>query len=1013
MSRLLLAVLLLCAGVSHSNALAAERPNVLLILVDDLKPTLGCYGDEVAKTPHLDRLAQRAMRFELAYCNQAVCAPSRFALLLGAHSTSTGLYGLHSQLRQRWPQAITLPQHFAKHGYRTESLGKVFHIGHGNQGDPQSFSVPHFHDKVIEYLDLASTDGGQLTREEAYFTNQKLGQIGSLPRGAAFEAPEVPDDAYADGRVAAETVKRLQAASERRQKDGTPFFIATGFARPHLPFSAPRKYWNLYDTQKLPLPQHEQPPQNAPEVALKKNGELANYKPIANSGEVEGELRRQLIHGYYASVSYADAMIGRVLTELDRLKLADNTIVVVWGDHGFHLGDHGLWTKHTNYEQANRIPLLIAAPGVARAGASTKQLAESVDIFPTLAELCGLPVPNGPQPVDGKSLVSVLRDPAARVREHAYHVFPKAKLGRAIRTERYRFIEWRTVGAPESTTEFELYDYETDPHELRNIAAERPQVLAQLKAILAKYPQPVDPNEKPKPMEQPKQAAASGASATSETLSGATRRTSGFSLGDRDGQEGRHTDGAATTNVGVTSTKRRPDIVVFLADDHSQLDCSPYGSTDMRTPHLQRLADSGMTFTRAYVASPSCAPSRAALLTGLMPARNGAEANHSKPRASLRKWPAYFQDIGYEVVAFGKVSHYRHTADYGFDHFAHDSFHDHASIPAAVEYLKKRPRENAKPLCLMVGSNWPHVPWPEQTPQFNRQQQLELKLPAGTIDTPETREWRARYATAVGKADDDLGTIMNAAREHLAPESLFLFSADHGAQWPFGKWNLYEAGVCVPLIVAWPGVVKSGTRSDAFVNWTDLLPTLLTAAGGTGPSEIDGRSFLPVLEGRATTHRDRIFTTHANDNRMNVYPMRAVRNERWKYIRNLHPEYAFTTHIDLVAGHLGQRAFFSTWEQAAKTDPQAAAILKRYHVRPAEELYDLAADPHEQHNLAADPHQAQTLQSLRRELDDWMKSQGDTQKEFAPGRLLSDPKSYGPAAAIENKPPQAKQTDGK
>ncbi|MGC6551312.1 MAG: sulfatase-like hydrolase/transferase, partial [Rubripirellula sp.] len=236
---------------------ASEHPNVLMILVDDLKPTMGCYGDSLAVTPNMDRLASRGIQFDLAYCNQAVCAPSRFTLMLGSHSTSTGLYGLGSQLRQIIPDAITLPQYFASHGYRTESLGKVFHIGHGNQGDPASFMVPHFHDKVIEYLDPQSTDGGKLTREEAYFTNQKLGQIRSLPRGAAYESPNVPDTDYADGRVAVETVDRLRNAKNRRENEGTPFFIVAGFARPHLPFSAPQKYWDLYQPEDLPMPIYE------------------------------------------------------------------------------------------------------------------------------------------------------------------------------------------------------------------------------------------------------------------------------------------------------------------------------------------------------------------------------------------------------------------------------------------------------------------------------------------------------------------------------------------------------------------------------------------------------------------------------------------------------------------------------------------------------------------------------------------------------------------------------------
>ncbi len=463
----------------------AAQPNVLLILVDDLKPALGCYGDTTAKTPNIDRLAARGMRFDLAYCNQAVCAPSRFTLMLGSRSTSTGLYGLGSHLRKKWPDAVTMPQHFAKHGgYATQSIGKVFHIGHGNEGDPQSFTVPHFKDKVIEYLDPASTHGGQLTREEALFTNQKLDQIRSLPRGAAFESPEAKDADYADGRVAAETIQRLQKAEK-------PFFIAAGFVRPHLPFSAPKKYWDMHDPAKLPMTVNEKLPAGSPKVAHKRGGEIAAYDPVPERDDTAfpPELKRRLIHGYYASTSYVDAQIGKVIDALDRSGLADNTIIVLWGDHGFHLGDLGIWTKHTNYEQANRIPLLIIAPGVTRPGSSTRQIAESVDIFPTLAELTSLPAPTGPQPIDGLSLVPVLKNPAARVRDYAYHCFPKQKMGRAIRTERHRLIEWKKVGAPPDSAELELYDYTSDPLETRNLVAEQPEVLNQLRTILSNQPE--------------------------------------------------------------------------------------------------------------------------------------------------------------------------------------------------------------------------------------------------------------------------------------------------------------------------------------------------------------------------------------------------------------------------------------------------------------------------------------------------------------------------------------------
>ena len=483
----LLAVVVVACGWSPAPA---ELPNVLLILVDDLKPALGCYGDSAARTPHLDRFAARSLRFDLAFCNQAVCAPSRFSLMLGSRPTSTGLYTLGGRLRDAWPDAVTLPQHFAAHGYRTESLGKVFHIGHGNVGDPESFSVPHFPEKVVEYATRHRDRGDPLTREEALFENIRLDAIRSLPRGPAFEEADVPDEAYADARVAAETVRRLRAAADRRRRTATPFLIVAGFARPHLPFAVPKRYWDLHDPARLPSPARHLPPAAAPAVAGKRGGEITNYAPVPEAAPITPDLARRLVHGYYASVSFVDAQIGTVLDEVDRLDLDESTIVVVWGDHGFHLGDLGYWTKHTNYEQANRIPLLIRAPGVTEPGGATRQPAESVDLFPTLADLAGLPAPVAPQPLDGTSLLPVLRDPRARVRDHAYHAYPKQKLGRAIRTERHRLVEWRNWKDPGSTAEYELYDYDADPLESRNLALEQPEVLTRLRATLERHPSP-------------------------------------------------------------------------------------------------------------------------------------------------------------------------------------------------------------------------------------------------------------------------------------------------------------------------------------------------------------------------------------------------------------------------------------------------------------------------------------------------------------------------------------------
>ncbi len=475
-----LAIALLLAAPAR-----AGKPHVLLICVDDLKPLLGCYGDKVVKSPHLDALAARAVQFDRAYCNQAVCAPSRNALLTGLRPQTLGIYDLGTNFRRSRPEAVTLPQYFKQHGWRTEGLGKIFHVGHGNTEDPASWSVPHWKADVISYALPESKAKTGLTREEALFSNKPAKD---LPRGAAYESAEVPDNTYPDGALADEAILRLRAAKENA---GAPFFIAVGFVKPHLPFVAPKKYWDLYDRAAFPLAEVRTPPEGAPSYAPQFGGELRQYAGIPETGDIPDDLQRTLIHGYHAATSYADAQIGRVLGELDRLGLAEHTVVVLWGDHGWHLGDHGIWCKHTNYEQAARIPLLVAAPG-AKAGAKTAAFAESVDLYPTLCELAGLPVPGG---LDGRSLAATLRDPSVATKDHIIHVYPRNApgkgpvIGRAIRTERYRMVEWKAPGAAPESADIELYDYESDPLERKNVAAARPEIVAKLRLILAKHPE--------------------------------------------------------------------------------------------------------------------------------------------------------------------------------------------------------------------------------------------------------------------------------------------------------------------------------------------------------------------------------------------------------------------------------------------------------------------------------------------------------------------------------------------
>lgn len=482
-----LATILLCFSLPTSFS-ADQKPNILLICVDDLKPLLGCYGEKKISTPNIDRLAKRSVLFERAYCNQAVCAPSRNALMTGIRPTTSGIYDLGTNFRAAGSNTVTISQYFMQHGYRAEGLGKIFHVGHGNHEDPASWSVPHFQVKSIAYALPESRANAGLTREEALFANKNAA---NLPRGAAYEAADVPDNAYPDGRLAAETIQRLRAAKDRTSQ---PFFLAVGFVKPHLPFCAPKKYWDLYDRASFHLPSLRTPPEGAPKYAPTSWGELRQYSEMPERGPVDDEKAKALIHGYYAATSYVDTQIGRVLDELDRLELTKNTIVVLWGDHGWHLGDHGMWCKHSNYEQANRIPLLISAPGLGK-GKRTDSLAETVDLYPTLAELARLPAPQVPQGLDGTSLLPILKKPSRKVNEAVFHVFPRnrpsdgAILGRAVRTERYRLVEWKKPGASQNTAEYELYDYKKDPLETKNIASDEPKAVKQLLAHLKTLPE--------------------------------------------------------------------------------------------------------------------------------------------------------------------------------------------------------------------------------------------------------------------------------------------------------------------------------------------------------------------------------------------------------------------------------------------------------------------------------------------------------------------------------------------
>jgi iduronate 2-sulfatase len=455
---------------AHGQSEPEHRLNVLFIAVDDLRVELGCYGNTIVKSPNIDRLARQGTMFTRAYCQQALCNPSRASLLTGLRPDTIGITDLPTHFRETRPDVVTLPQLFKNNGYHTQDIGKIFHNWRQDQyrGDASSWSVP----AVMHYATHGSDEpqvSGVLPRD-----------VSGVPR---TECRDVPDDAYFDGRIADLAVEALRELKDR------PFFLAVGFWKPHLPFNAPKKYWDLYDRTDVLPPANPAPPQDVPSIALHDSRELMrDFKNGLSEQQVLA-----LRHGYYAATSYVDAQIGKVLDQLERLGLRDTTIIVFWSDHGFHLGEHSLWCKTSNFELDARVPLIISLPHQRTAGQPCHALVELLDIYPTLADVCVLPAPAD---LEGTSLRPVLTDPARTVKHATFTQHPRPAyppdgispdvMGHSVRTDRFRYTEWRKLRGRDIVAT-ELYDHQRDPCETVNLANDpaMSSTLQQLAGLLA------------------------------------------------------------------------------------------------------------------------------------------------------------------------------------------------------------------------------------------------------------------------------------------------------------------------------------------------------------------------------------------------------------------------------------------------------------------------------------------------------------------------------------------------
>lgn len=529
---LLPALLMACQLESkkQETSKSSKKPNILFIAVDDLRPELGCYGSPIAISPNIDKIAANGLVFDNAYCQQAICSPSRASLMTGARPESIGVIENYTYFRDINPDIVTLPQQLKANGYETVCIGKIYH---GKYNDPElSWSRKPLQPTV----ERAETKGGFALKENQDFWQEDRKNMiekygpdaprNGLAQGPAYECADVPDASYEDGYSTVQAIATLKEMVNTNPDK--PFFIGLGFKKPHLNFIAPKKYWDLYNRDSIPLAQYTNAPINGSEMGLHPSFELRARAGIPKYGEIPDSLARTLKHGYLACVSYVDAQIGMMLEALEEVGKKDETIIVFWTDHGWHLGDMGIWGKATNYDIATRVPMIISTPDMDDdvKGSRTNALVELVDMYPTLCELAGVDIP---ETVEGHSYVPLLSNPDKEWKKAVFSQFPTPALrewaanplstgmretyfgpliedietkiitqqggnwdrelyenyimGYGMRTENYRFVVWKDYRDANAEPVFiELFDHRVDPHETVNIADENQMLVKELLA---------------------------------------------------------------------------------------------------------------------------------------------------------------------------------------------------------------------------------------------------------------------------------------------------------------------------------------------------------------------------------------------------------------------------------------------------------------------------------------------------------------------------------------------------
>lgn len=986
---------------------AADKPNVLFIAVDDLRPELGCYGADMIHSPNIDRLASSGVIFNRAYCQLAVCNPSRVSLMTGLRPDSSKVWDLSTRFRHTVPDVVTLPQQFKKHGYYAVSYGKIFH---NPWPDNESWSEPHSWPKK------SSLWSDEAKRRRAQFKDKMRAEgrpekrINRI-RAQATEIVDIPDEEHIDGAIAEQAL----AAMKRLSKQDQPFFLAAGFVRPHLPFVVPRKYWELYDAHEISAAANPFLPKDAPAFAMNTMYELRDYLDFDGTsaptqGSLTQEQQRRLKHGYYASVSFIDSLVGRLLTELEALGLSENTVVVLWGDHGWKLGEHNSWCKQSNYEIDARVPLIIRAPSAKANGETTNALVEFVDIYPTLCELAGLP---SPKHLEGKSMTPLLAKPDQSWKQAAFSQFRRQDgnvplMGYSMRTDRYRYVEWQDRRTREVVAT-ELYDHSIDSSENTNIAvqAKNKSLLAELsRQMWATLPQPPEyaPPKTRRPQvifknrsnvplalfwiapdgrEQKMGVIEPGRQIPQVSTMGhrfRVRGPNGFSKTFEVKKQRQTFEIESTTSA--ASEEHRPNIVFCMADDWSWPHAGRLGDPVVKTPNFDQIAREGVLFENAFVSTPSCTPSRLSILAGQHHWRlKEGDSLGGSLREEFDVYTEMLQESGYRIGRFGKgVWPSKHTFR------SRDSFGERSR--SFDEFIKER--KPGEPFCYWHGGQDPHRPYELGIGVKSGIKLSDVKVPACLPDNETVRSDVADYLWEVQRFDREVGVIV--ARLKAMGEldnTMIVVSGDNGMPFPRCKATLYDLGTRVPLAIRWGSKVQRDRNVSDFVSLCDLAPTFLEAAGLKPSQQMTGRSLLPLLQSKKSGQIDpaRTFVLTGMEQHVYLYPSRALRTKEFLYIRNFDPDKWPSGEIETHNPHYDFASQPWPTEHGAfsfNIDPSPAKQFLRLHrdeketkrfanlaflKHPKDELYDLSKDPDQLRNVAGDPAYLQITQRLQQKLN--------------------------------------------